>query len=263
MLNIIVCIKVVTDPEAPVSTFRIDPEERRAIPGQGVPPVLNPYDENSLEAALRIKDVQPARITIISAGKSVPKAVIKKSLAVGADDLVVLEDDSFIDTDANTTACILTAAIRKLGEYDLILTGRMAADTNAGEVGPGIAELLNIPSVTVAQKVEINNQTARVERSLADGYEALEVPLPCLVTVSHEIGELRAAAVKGLIAAQKQPFTTWSASDLGIEPESVREGRPAKLYIPERTVDCEIIAGDTPEKTGATLALKLRESKRI
>ena len=109
----------------------------------------------------------------------------------------------------------------------------------------------------------LSDQTAKVERALTDGHSVLEAPLPCLVTVSHEIGEMRAAAVKGLITAQKQPFTTWSASDLGISPESIRQGRPMKLYIPERTVDCEIVAGDTPEDTGAILAQKLRESKRI
>jgi electron transfer flavoprotein beta subunit len=263
MLNIIVCAKVVTDPEAPVSTFRIDPQERRVLPGQGVPPVLNPYDENCLEAALRIKESQPAKITVISAGKSIPKAVIKKALAVGADDLVVLEDDSFEDIDAHTTAALLTAAVKKLGEYDLILTGRMSADTNAGEVGPGMAEMLGIPGITVAQKVEVNGDTATVERALADGYEVLEVPLPCLVTVSHEIGELRSATVKGLMAAQKQAFTTWKAADLDIDPASIRQSRPLKLFIPERAVDCDMISGETPEEVGANLALKLRDSQRI
>ena len=91
MLNIIVCVKVVMDPEAPVSTFKVDPEGQHVLPAQGVPPVLNPYDENCLEAALRIKDTQPSKITVISAGKNLPKPVVKKCLAVGADDLVVLE----------------------------------------------------------------------------------------------------------------------------------------------------------------------------
>ena len=95
MLNIIVCMKVVTDPEAPSSTFRLDAEGRKVLPAQGVPPVLNPYDENSLEAALKIKEKQPCKITIISAGRSIPKAVIKKSLAVGADELILIEDEIF------------------------------------------------------------------------------------------------------------------------------------------------------------------------
>jgi electron transfer flavoprotein beta subunit len=263
MLNIIACVKVVTDPEAPASTFKIDPAGRHAVPGQGVPPVLNPYDENSLEAALRIKERQASRITVISAGKSLPKAVVKKSLAVGADELVIIEDEYFEDVDGYTTACILAAAIRKLGLPDLILTGRMAADTDAGQVGPGMAELLGIPSITVARKIEVGDGKARVERALADGYETVEVPLPCLVTVSHELGELRQATVKGLMAAQKQPFTTWKVSDLGINLTAGRRIKALRLFIPERKVECEMIAGETPEEAGANLALKIQKIKQM
>jgi electron transfer flavoprotein beta subunit len=259
MLNIIVCIKVVMDPEAPVSTFKIDPEARRVLPAQGVPPVLNPYDENCLEAALRIKDAQDAKITVISAGSNIPKAVIKKSLAVGADELVLLEDSLFEDIDGFTTSRLLTAAIKKLGAYDLILAGRMSADVNAGQVGPGIAEMLGIPGITVAQKIEVDNGKVKIERVLADGYEIVECPLPCLVTVSHEIGEMRSANVKGLMAAQKQPFTSWQAADLGIDESSMNRSRPLKLYIPEREVTCEVVDGDTPEEAGANLAVKLSE----
>jgi electron transfer flavoprotein beta subunit len=259
MLEIVVCVKVVSDPEAPASTFKIDAEKRRVLPGAGVPPVLNPYDENSLEAALKIKEKQPTRITVISAGKNIPKAVIRKSLAVGADDLVALEDDLFEEIDGYTTAVILAAAVKKLPAFDLILAGRMASDTNAGQVGPGIAELLGIPGISVAQKLDVADGRVRVERALADGHETVEVPLPCLVTVSHEIGELRQASVKGLMAAQKQTFTTWKAADLGITGTSVRQQKPLKLYIPARGVSGEIVTGETPEETGANLAQRLRE----
>ena len=121
MLNILVCMKVVTDPEAPASTFKIDPEGKRVLPGQGVPPVINPYDENALEAALKIKESQPAKITVISAGKSIPKAVIKKSLAVGADNLIVIEDEALEEADSYTIAFILAAAVKKTGAFDLVL----------------------------------------------------------------------------------------------------------------------------------------------
>ena len=263
MLNIIVCAKVVIDPEAPVSTFKIDTEERRVLPAQGVPPVVNPYDENCLEAALRIKELHPSKITVISVGKDIPKAVVKKCLAVGADDLVVIEDDTFENIESYATACLLTAAIKKLGEYDLILTGRMASDTNAGQVGPGVAELLGIPSLTVAQKIDVNDGNVRVERALADGHEVVEVALPCLITVSHELGELRPANVKGLMAAQKQPFTTWHSQDLALDIASSKRSEALRLFKPEREVECEIVAGDTPEEAGANLALKFREINQI
>jgi len=142
-------MKQVLDPEAPVSAFKIDPEAKRAIPPKGTPPVLNPNDENALEAALRIKDAQPAEITVISMGRQLARPVVKKSLAVGANELVLLEDDGFEDLDSYSAAYILATAIKKIGKSDLILCGRQAADTDAGQVGSGIAEILGIPSITV------------------------------------------------------------------------------------------------------------------
>ena len=260
MLKITVCVKVVADPEAPASTFKIDPVLRRAVPGQGVPPVLNPYDENALEAALRIKEAQPCKITVISAGRTVPKAVVRKCLAVGADDLVVVEDEICDGADSLTTARLLAAAVRKFREFDLILAGRMAADTNAGQVGPGLAELLGIPAVTNARKIEADGSRLRIECALADGYEVVEAGLPCLVTVSHELGEMRAASVKGLMAAQKQPVTTWRAADLEVEAPSRRQSRTVRLFIPEKEVNCDLVSGATPEEAGAALALKLLET---
>jgi electron transfer flavoprotein beta subunit len=259
VLKIIVCVKVVTDPEAPASTFKIDPTGHKVLPGQGVPPVLNPYDENALEAALKIKQQSGAKITIISAGKNIPKAIIKKALAVGADDLIVIEDTALEDIDSFTTASVLAAAIRKAGEYDLILTGRMASDTNAGQVGTVLAGLLGIPAVTVARKIEARDGSVQVEQVLNDGYEVIETAFPCLVTVSSEIGELRTASVKGLMAAQKQPFTAWKVSDLATEIPKNRQ-KSLKLFIPERKVQCELVTGETPEEAGANLALKMREA---
>jgi electron transfer flavoprotein beta subunit len=259
MLNIIVCAKVVTDPEAPTSTFKLDPAGDRVAAAAGVPPVINPYDENALEAALRIKDAGPCRITVVSAGKTVPRAVVRKCLAVGADDLVVIEDEIFDVADSYTTARLLAAAIGKLGEFSLVLAGRMAADTDAGQVGSGLAVILGIPAVTIARKIDIDGDKARVERALADGYEVIETALPCLVTVSHELGEMRAASVKGLMAAQKQPLTTWRAGDLGVDLSSLRRSRMVRLFIPERVVNCEFVNGGSPEEAGAALALKLKE----
>jgi electron transfer flavoprotein beta subunit len=254
MLNIIACIKVVTDPEAPTSTFKLDPEGQHVIPGPGVPPVLNPYDENCLEAALKIKEAQPVKITVMSMGREVPKAVIKKSLAVGADELVLLEDELFEGVDSCTAAVILARAIEKIGEYDLILTGRMAADTNAGQVGLVIADLLGIPAVAVARKIEVNENIAKIEQVTTDGYQIIKTTLPCLVTISHEIGDMRSATVKGLIAAQKQPFTSWKAPDLGIESGTNGRSKRLKMFIPEKNVIIEMITGDTLEESGENLA---------
>jgi electron transfer flavoprotein beta subunit len=263
MLNLVVCAKIVIDPEAPVSTFKIDAEGKRVLPSPGVPPVINPYDENALEAALRIKEKQPCSITIISAAKSVPKPVIKKCLAVGADNLIVIEDETLENTDSYTTALVLAAAIRKAGTYSLVLTGRMASDTNAAQVGQGIAEMLGVPVISDARRIEIQENKLKVERVKTDGYVTVESGLPCVVTVSNEVGELRQANVKSLMAAQKTPFTIWNIDNLGIGQLLLHRSRLQKMYIPAKKSNCEIINGETPEETGINLAVKLKNTGLI
>ena len=263
MLNIVVTVKQVLDPEAPASTFKIDPRTERVVPAQGVPPVLNPYDENALEAALRIKDFSHSRITVISSGAKLAKPVLRKSLAAGADELVLLEDDAFGDLDSYGTALILAAAIRRIGSFDLILAGRLAADTLAGQVGSGIAEILDIPSVTLARRVDISQDRVRVERVLPDGYEIVEVPLPALVTVSHECGQLRNVALGELRAAKDKPTTILSLKHLGMESLPTGKTRTIKLFTPLKQARCEIIEGKNEEEAGIGLALRLRNAKVI
>ena len=260
MLNIVVTVKQVPDPEAPPSIFRIDPEAKRVIPAAGVPPVLNPYDENALEAALMIKECHKSSITAISMGGRLARAVLRKCLAAGADDLVILEDQAFNDLDGNATAYILAAAITKIGKYDLILTGRQAADTDAGQVGSGIAEILEIPSITIAQKVEVASGKVRVERVVSDGCQVVEAPLPALVTVSHELGQLRSISLRELMAAQNKPVQVWGCQELGIAAPPMKRTTMIDLYIPQRESKCDIVNGGNEEEAAANLALRLREA---
>lgn len=263
-LNIIVCLKQVADPEAPVSGYKVDTEAKRVIPPPGTPPVINPDDENALEAALRIKDVHQSKITAISMGKNLSKAVLQKSLAVGADELIMLVDEAFGDLDSYATAFVLSTAIKKLEEYDFIFSGRMAADSNAGQVGCGIAEFLEIPCVTIARKVELHGGRVRVERTIPDGYEVIEALLPVVITVSSELGGLRTASLPELMAARKKSVTTLKSNDLGIDLAQLsrlRRNNLLKLFPPpRREIRCEIIEGRTGQEAGANLALKLKEA---
>ncbi len=258
MLSIIVCIKQVLDPEAPVSSFQIDPGAKRAIPPKGVPPVLNPFDENALEAALRIKDTQEAKITVITMGAHLAKPISRKALASGADELILLEDDAFDNLDSYATAYILANAIKRIAEYDLILCGREAADTGAGQVGSGIAEILGIPSITVAKKVEVSDGKVGVERVVSDGYEVIEASMPALVTTASGIGDLRMPTLKAIMAVQKKTVTSWNTQELGVVPPRKRANL-LKIFIPIHEGVCEIIAGESPEKAAENLALKLKE----
>lgn len=264
MKRLIVCIKQVLDPEAPPSSFNIDPETKRAVAPKGVPPVLNPFDENALEAALRIKDAHGGKVTVISMGRNLAKPVMMKSLAAGADELILLQDDIFEDVDSYFAAYTLATAIKKLGEYDLVLCGREAADSNAGQVGSGIAELLRIPSVTIAVKVELSNGKIRVRRVVSDGYEVIEAPMPALITVTSELGELRATTMKAIMEAKRKPIITWNAQDIGVDLSQMKRSKLVRLFIPVREgPSCQIVGGGSPEEAGANLALKLWQDETI
>jgi electron transfer flavoprotein beta subunit len=262
MLNIIVCIKLVLDPEAPTSTYKVDDAARRMIQ-KGVPPVMSPFDENALEAALRIKHSQPSKITVLSLGWNLSRAVLRKALAAGADDLIILEDSALENPDSYATATMLAAAIKKIGIFDLILTGRQAADWNAGNVGLGIAELLSIPSISAARRVEITGGKVVVESVMPDGSNIIESNLPALITVSNELGELRSVALKEIMAAQKKSITTWNSGQLGIDPGRLSRTKILSLFIPQNHTRCEILKGATIEEMGTSLALKLKENKVI
>ena len=264
-MNMIVCIKQVIDPEAPPASFKIDPASNAVVPPSGVPPVISPFDENAIEAALRIKDAQGGKITAISLGVDLLRDVVKKPLSMGADELILLEDEAFADGDSWSTAYALAMAIKKIGEYDLIFCGRQAADWDGGQVGSGIAEILGLPSVTLAKKIDITDGKARVERVTADGYEVIEASLPALITVSNELGEARYPTIRGIMAAKKKEPVVWKPADIGVEPARIgaagRRTKLLKLFQPVREGECEIIEEESPEEAAVSLALKLREAK--
>jgi len=265
-MNVIVCVKQVIDPEAPPASFKIDVAANKVVPPQGVAPVVDPYGEYAVEAALRIKDAQGGgKVTAISLGTNLLREVIKKPLSMGADELILLEDEAFVDGDSWSTAYALAMAIKKTGEYGLILCGREASDWNAGQVGSGIAEILGLPSVTLVKKIDITDSKARVERMLADGYAVMEVSLPAVLTVSNEIGEPRYPTIKGIMAAKKKEPIIWKPADIGVDPSQIgaagRRNKMLKLFQPVREGKCEMVEGESPEESGANLALKLRENK--
>jgi electron transfer flavoprotein beta subunit len=263
MKNIIVCMKQVIDPEAPLSLFKIDSEAKQAIVPKATPPVLSPFDENALEAALKIKDVQPVNVTVISLGKKLTRTVVKAPLAAGADQLVLLEDEAFSDFNTFLTASAIAAAVRKLGSFDLVLCGLLASDTNAGQVGTGIASILGIPCLSAARRVEMVNDKIKVERILADGYETVEIVAPAVVTTSYEVGTLREPGVEAFMSANKKPITVWNAQALGIDTAKPARAKFAKMYQPVREGKCQMVEGVSPEEKARTLVSKLKESKVI
>ncbi len=263
MKKIIVCMKQVLDPEIPLSLFHIDPETKRAIQPKATPPVLSPFDENALEAALKIKDAQETHVTVISLGKKLVKAVVTSPLAAGADELVLLQDEAFGEFNTSLTARAIAAAITKMGQYDLILCGLQAADTNNGQVGTGIASLLGIPCITAARRVEIEGDRIRVEKASLDGSEVIEVTAPAVVTTGYEVGTLREPGVEAFMSASKKPITTWSIQELGIEPGTTDRFTMIKMDEPSHDSTCEMLGGSSPEEKAANMVARLKEMKVI
>ena len=263
-VDIVVCAKQVVDPETPASAFRIDPDAQRVVPAQGIPPVVNGFDENAVEAALRVKEAVGANITVISLGSDFVMDVMKKPLSMGADDLVLIQEGDLGGLDASATAYVLCQAIGKLGHFDLILCGRQASDWDNAQVPLGIAEILGLPCITVAQKIEVADGTLVVERSLSDGYQVVEASLPAVVTVSNELGEPRYPTLRGIMTASRKTPTVWAGADLGLEADKLAPKLLVEeLYVPTGETAGELIEGEDEADAGRKLALRLREEKLI
>ena len=154
-IRIIVCAKQIPDPEAPFSNVTVNVEKKEVI--VDAPDVISPYDENALEAAIKIKEEVGGKITVLSMGRKVSDTVLRKTLAAGADALILIEDPAFERLDSNSVAYVLSRAIQKIGEYDLILTGRQAGDWDSGQVGLILAELLGIPAISLARSIKVDD----------------------------------------------------------------------------------------------------------
>ena len=262
-MKTIVFAKQVLDPETPSSIFKIDREAKRAIPPPGADPVVNGFDEIAVEAALRIKASAGGTITIVSMGRSFVMDVIKKPLAMGADELILLQDDAFDTVDSFITANVLATTVRKIGKFDIILCGRQASDWDNAQVPLGLAELLDLPCLPFAKTLELTNGSVRIRRVTPDGEETLEAPLPAVVTVSNEFGEPRTPNIKGIMAATRASPTVWGLADLGVDLTPWAKTEVVDLFIPARETRCEIIQGEDDIEAGRKLALKLREAKLV
>lgn len=265
-LNIVVAVKQVMDPEIPPSAFSISDNNKEVVSPTNIPPVINGYDEQAIEAALRIKEsVGEAYITVISLGRNFSLDIMKKPLSMGADELILVETEEIHNSpDSKIAAYLLMLTIRKIAKFDLILCGRQASDWDNAQVPIGIATLLELPIITIGRKVEILGKKLQVERVLPNGYELIETQLPAVVTLSSELGEPRYPTLRGIMAATKKQPTLWSVKDLPIEPAFLTQYlRIDTIATPAKQNECTIIKGSTGHEAGKNLAIQLREAKLI
>jgi electron transfer flavoprotein beta subunit len=263
MPHIICLVKQVPDPETPASQFKVDEGAKKVLSAPGIQPVPSQFDTIAVEAALRIKDAVPdTTLTIVSLGPDSYRDTIKHCLAMGADEGVHVNDPAVNEADHWATADVLAAAIKKLEPYDLIIAGRQAVDWDMGVVGSTVAEILEIPVVTIAKDIQFQDDKVAVERVLLDGFETVESPTPCVVTVSNELGEPRYPQLRQIMMAARKEVKAWTVNDLGISAPQNRVTLEA-LFVPETKVETEFIDGETPQEKAEKLATRLREAKLI
>ena len=261
-MRIIVCVK-----QVPASNeTRLDPVTHTII-REGAEAVLNPFDAFAVEEAVRLKARHGGAVTALTMGIPGAEAMLRRVIAVGADDAILLTDRAFAGSDTLATARTLAAAVRKAGLPDLILCGRMATDGDTAQVGPMLAECLSIPHVSdVAEIQAIEGGFLTARRLTDDGYIRVRVKLPALVTVLKEINVPRLPSIMGIFRGEDADVAVWNREALGIDPaETGLQGsatRVVKTARPDLSVKAEIIGG-TPAEQAAALIGRLREKRLI
>jgi len=245
-VNIVVCIKQVPE----TTEVRVDPETK-ALVREGVASIVNPVDENAIEAALQLREAHGGKVTVISMGPPQAAEALRHALAMGADEAILLTDPAFRGSDTLATSYTLAQAARKLGDVDLIICGKQAIDGDTGQVGPGLAERLGVPQVTFAIALEVSDSKLRARRVLDDFFELIEVPLPAVVTVVKQINEPRRPAMRNVLKAKRAQIIKWSLSDLQADPSQTGfDGSPTQVievWPPERRSGGRTLQGSVEE----------------
>ncbi len=259
--NIVVLIKQVPN----TNKIKIDPETGTLI-RKGIPSIMNPDDKHALEEALKIKGETGANVTVITMGPPQAKDILLEALGMGADKAVLVTDRLFAGADTLATSYTLMSAIKKLGEYDLIFAGREAIDGDTAQVGPQIAEQLDIPQVTYVKKVVLNGDTVKIDRAIEDGHYEIEVKLPVLLTAIKDLNKPRYPHVGQLFDAfngEGKEMIQWGAADLDIDEARLGlKGSPTQVFrsfSPTVTRAGEIIGGSSKD---AASGLKARLKER-
>jgi electron transfer flavoprotein beta subunit len=263
-MRIIVTAKQVPDPEAPQSSFSVDRGAKKVVVAPSVPAAVSDMDVYATEAALRVKDTVPnTTVSVLSLGPSFVLDVIKRPLAMGADDLYLIQDAQLAQGDAMAIAQALAAAIRKMGQWDIIFAGRQSADLDQGIVATGLAAILGVPVLTNAVGVRLNGDEIEIDRIVEDGIDTVAAKIPCVATISNEIGQPRYATMRGIMAARRVNPTIWSKNDLDGDQTAEPLTTVVDLFAPEKASNVEIIKADTPADAGRLLAQRLRQERLI
>jgi electron transfer flavoprotein beta subunit len=257
-MHFVVCIKQVPD----THDVKINPETNTLM-REGVEAIINPFDMYAIEEALRLRDRMGGTVTALTMGPPQAEAALREAIAMGVNEGILVSDRAFAGSDTWATSYTLSKALEKIGDYSVILFGKQASDGDTAQVGPGVATHLDLPQITYVRKVEELEETRIVaERLLESGYEAIESPLPCILTVVKEINEPRLPSLKGKMAARKAEIVTWGAADIEADPDKLGlDGSPTKvvkIFTPPAREGGEMLEGE-PNEIAILLADKLRD----
>ncbi len=261
-MNIIVCLKQVPG----TTKVDINPETNTLI-RQGIENIINPFDAYALEEGVRLKERFEGKVTAITMGPPQAEEILREAISLGADEAVLIGDRAFAGSDTLATSYTLSRAITKIDQYDLIICGRQTIDGDTAQVGPEMAEMLDIPFVSyVSQVEEIENGLMRVQRMIDEGHEEIETGLPALITVAKEINVPRLPSLRGRTRAKSAVITNWDAAELNVDEDRVGlNGSPTrvvKIFFPQREKSGEILQG-SPEEIVDSLVGKLKDNKLI
>ena len=260
-MKILVCMKQILDPEVPARDFRIDTQRKEAERGSASL-VTNIFCENALETALQFRDRNGGGdITALTYGPASAEDVLRKALAMKADAAALVVDDGATHADPLTVAQVLAAAARKLGAFDVILTGRESGDWGAGQAGGLLAEELGLPCVSFVDSIsgQAGLPVLHLKRQTDTGFEMVEAQTPVVLTITNDEHNVpRIPKVRDVMQAHRLPITTWAPADLGVDTTN-RYYEVADLSVPQKETQCEFVSGDTLEERVDALAHRLLE----
>jgi electron transfer flavoprotein beta subunit len=248
-MKILVCLKQILDPEVSPRDFQLDREKLRAAQGSANL-VTNIFCENALETALQLKDSVGGEVTAVSFGPPEAEDVLRKALALRVDQAVLVVNPGFDQFGSAGSASVLAAAIRKLGDFDLIMLGREAGDWGEGQTAGLVAEELGLPFVAFVDTVESADSGTKVYRQTEIGREEIATQLPIVVSVTNNDANVpRIPKTRDIMKAHRKELTLWSLGDVGLSEDAVRQSaggtQVVDLFIPERDTTCEFISGDS------------------
>ena len=258
-MKVVVCIKQVPGIN---SKMRIDPDTK-TVAWEGEERIINPLDMYALEEGIRIKEQHGGTVAAISMGASQAEEILRESIGMGVEQCFLISDSAFDGSDTLATSYILSKAIEKIEQFDLVICGKQTMDGDTGQVGPQVAELLGLPFISYVSHVEeIREGYIRVQRMVEDGHQVVEMTLPGVISVVKEINEPRLPSLRGLMQSKKAQIPVWGAQELGVDMDRVGlSGSPTRVVdfsIPERAAGGELLQG-SPENQVEQLLERLKE----